>query len=93
MTAGCILVRFFRELNLKYFYREHLVLFLGPPVFPPLPSFLNLRSASVSLKNYDSEVVRKINEFLHYYLASQYLGPGLLMSVLHEDTLAVEGSW
>ena len=91
MTAGCILVRFFRELNLKYFLPRASRAFSGPTC---LPSSSELpEPASVSLKNYDSEVVRKINEFLHYYLASQYLGPGLLMSVLHEDTLAVEGSW
>merc|ERR1712012_1268519 len=63
------------SLILLFVSREHFLLLLGLPVFPPLASLLDLRSAGVSL--------------VSQHLGPRLLGL-LLVDVLHEDTLVLE---
>ena len=73
-------------------HREHLLLLLGMPVFPPLAGLLDLVSAGVSLENGVMGDFWENNS--SSYLVSQHLGPGflslLLVDMLHEDTLVLE---
>merc|ERR1711973_563959 len=63
------------SLILLFVSREHLLLLLGLPVFPPLTGLLDLGSAGVSL----------ISQHLGPGLLSL-----LLVDMLHEDTLVLE---
>ena len=73
-------------------HREHLLLLLGMPVFPPLAGLLDLVSAGVSLEK--GVMVDFWENNSSSYLVSQHLGPGLLslllVDMLHEDTLVLE---